>query len=295
MVVICLADCPQKVRGDLTKWLLEISTGVYCGHVSARVREELWKRICENIKNGRVTMVYSAPGEQHLDFKVHNSDWEPVDFDGLKLIMHPAPNKKDEEYKDDSEQTKRTVLSNVEIQRKSRNRRKRNVPEKDYCVIDIETTGLSFEKDEIIEIAALRVREHRIVDTFSILVKSTVRIPSTVTELTGITENMLDQDGKGLKESLKDFTQFVLNDILVGYNTNFDYAFLQTALDKCGLTRLQNLQFDVLALARKKLEDVENYKLATVAKYLEVEEDGQHRALVDCRKVYGVYNKLNEI
>ncbi len=48
MIVITLSDCPPKVRGDLSKWLIEINTGVYVGQVSARVREELWKRICEN-------------------------------------------------------------------------------------------------------------------------------------------------------------------------------------------------------------------------------------------------------
>ena len=57
MVVITLSDCPPKVRGDLSKWLIEINTGVYVGQVSMRVREELWKRICENLHTGRATMV----------------------------------------------------------------------------------------------------------------------------------------------------------------------------------------------------------------------------------------------
>ena len=58
MIVITLSDCPPKVRGDLSKWLIEINTGVYVGQVSARVREELWKRICENLHTGRATMVF---------------------------------------------------------------------------------------------------------------------------------------------------------------------------------------------------------------------------------------------
>ena len=54
MIVITLSDCPPKVRGDLSKWLIEINTGVYVGQVSARVREELWKRICENLHASNV-------------------------------------------------------------------------------------------------------------------------------------------------------------------------------------------------------------------------------------------------
>lgn len=72
MTVVVLTDCPPKLRGDLTKWLLEINTGVYVGNLSARVREELWTRICENLKTGRATMVFRASNEQKMDFRVHN-------------------------------------------------------------------------------------------------------------------------------------------------------------------------------------------------------------------------------
>ena len=86
MIVIMLSDCPPKVRGDISKWLCEINTGVFVGNVSSRVREEVWQRICENIKSGQATMVFSAPGEQKMDFRVHNTTWEPVDLDGLNYL-----------------------------------------------------------------------------------------------------------------------------------------------------------------------------------------------------------------
>ena len=91
MIVIMLSDCPPKVRGDLSKWLCEINTGVFVGNVSSRVREEVWQRICENIKSGQATMVFSAPGEQKMDFRVHNTTWEPVELDGIKLMRRPLP------------------------------------------------------------------------------------------------------------------------------------------------------------------------------------------------------------
>ena len=84
-----MTDCPPRLRGDLSKWLCEINTGVYVGQVNSRVRDALWKRICQNLKNGRATMVFSTDNEQRMDFCVHNATWEPVDFDGIKLMRRP--------------------------------------------------------------------------------------------------------------------------------------------------------------------------------------------------------------
>lgn len=89
MVVIVLTACPAGLRGDLTRWLLEISAGVFVGHISARVRDRLWERVKGQIKNGRAIMVYSARNEQHLAFKVHRADWDPVDCEGLELMKRP--------------------------------------------------------------------------------------------------------------------------------------------------------------------------------------------------------------
>ncbi len=83
MIVVSLTNCPPRLRGDLTKWLMEINAGVYVGNVSARVRDELWDRICENVRDGRATMVFSAMNEQGMDFRVHNTTWIPIDYDGL--------------------------------------------------------------------------------------------------------------------------------------------------------------------------------------------------------------------
>lgn len=86
-----MTDCPPRLRGDLSKWLCEINTGVYVGHVSSRVRDALWDRVCQNLKNGRATMVYTMNTEQRMDFRVHNTTWVPVDYDGIKLMKRPLP------------------------------------------------------------------------------------------------------------------------------------------------------------------------------------------------------------
>lgn len=90
MITIVLTACPVGLRGHLTKWLIEISAGVFVGNVSTRVRELLWQRVVELSKEGRALMVYSVPNEQSLSFRVHRHHWTPTDFEGLTLMMRPT-------------------------------------------------------------------------------------------------------------------------------------------------------------------------------------------------------------
>jgi len=90
MIVIVLSACPEGLRGDLSKWLLEISAGVFVGAVTARVRDLLWDRVVELAKDGRAIMVHTAIGEQRMAFRVHRNQWLPIDMDGVNLILRPA-------------------------------------------------------------------------------------------------------------------------------------------------------------------------------------------------------------
>lgn len=89
MVVVVLTACPAGLRGHLTRWLLEISAGVFVGKVSSRVRAELWARVCDMAKDGRALMVYQDDSEQGFRFQVHRHHWDVVDIDGLTLIRRP--------------------------------------------------------------------------------------------------------------------------------------------------------------------------------------------------------------
>lgn len=89
MTVIILTACPPGLRGHLTQWLLEISAGVYVGHISTRVRDRLWTRVIEMAGTGRALMVFQVRGEQRLSFLVHDHHWVPVDIDGLTLMRRP--------------------------------------------------------------------------------------------------------------------------------------------------------------------------------------------------------------
>ena len=88
MVTIVISCCPQSLRGDLTKWLLEVDIGVYVGRVTARVGEMLWCRIEDSIGGGHAVMIATARNEQHFVVKVHNSNMIPVDFEGITLMMN---------------------------------------------------------------------------------------------------------------------------------------------------------------------------------------------------------------
>lgn len=90
MVVMVLTACPAGLRGHLTRWLLEISPGVFVGAVSARVRDRLWLQVVELSKDGKAIMVHSTRGEQRLTFRVHRHEWEPVDLDGVWLMRRPS-------------------------------------------------------------------------------------------------------------------------------------------------------------------------------------------------------------
>lgn len=106
MVVLVLSACPPGLRGFLTRWMLEISAGVFVGTISKRVRERLWARTVEMVRTGRAILVFSAGNEQRLSFLVHGHHWEPVDIDGITLMLRRHAGRNEEE----SDATPRTTV-----------------------------------------------------------------------------------------------------------------------------------------------------------------------------------------
>lgn len=89
MTVIVLTNCPAGLRGFLTRWLVEISPGVFIGGPSARIRETLWTEVKQYAGNGRALLAYSTNNEQGFAFQTHDHKWHPVDHEGLTLIRRP--------------------------------------------------------------------------------------------------------------------------------------------------------------------------------------------------------------
>ena len=290
MIVVSLTNCPPRLRGDLTRWLAELNTGVYVGNVSARVRDELWQRICDHVHEGRATMVFSAQNEQGMDFRVHNTTWVPVDFDGIQLMLRPG------EVNADAYQPLplSRAAQMLKVQR-IRSAQQKKAQEQSYVVMDVETTGLRANQHEIIELAALRVVDHRPAETFSALIRIHQPIPAEVVQLTGIHDALLCAEGRPLEEVFPEFLAFVGASRVVCHNAAFDYAFLKAACCRCHLPEFRNPYADTLRIARRVMDSVPDYKLATLAACLGIEINAVHRALADCHLTFAVFEKLNEI
>ncbi len=294
MTVITLKKVPASLRGDLTKWMQEIATGVYVGNFSTRVRQYLWERICNSVGEGEATLSYASRNEIGYDFLTINADRSVVDSDGIPLVLVPLKEEPDEE-----ENVLRNGFSTASHIHHARNSSfaKRQVSDhslrqsKGYVVIDLETTGLHPERDKIIEIGA--VKWDGIKETFyNALVNIHETIPPVISGLTGITDDML-KEGIDIQSALQEFCDFIGNNILVGYNLSFDMDFLNTALHKCGMQGIGNDIIDVLKTVKREKLFQENYKLQTTLKSYGISGTVPHRALEDAKLIFQLSNKLN--
>ena len=85
--VVTLSKVPSSLRGDLTKWLQEVASGVYVGNLNTKVREKLWDRVKDNLKDGEATISYYYRNEIGYKFETINGDREVLDSEGLPLVL----------------------------------------------------------------------------------------------------------------------------------------------------------------------------------------------------------------
>lgn len=167
----------------------------------------------------------------------------------------------------------------------------------DYVVFDLETTGVSVYKDDIIEISAVKVKGGEIIDTFSTLVNPDRPIPYGATRVNGITDDMV-ADAPYLKDVLADFLEFIGDNVLVGHNIYcFDLNFIYDAALNLYGRYVENDYIDTLFMARKCLPKLGHHKLVDVAEHFNINTHGAHRALNDCimnQKCYEELGKLQE-
>ena len=161
-----------------------------------------------------------------------------------------------------------------------------------YTIIDIETTGLSLEYDEIIELSALKVRDNAIVDSFTSLVKPNCKVDNFITNLTGITNEMLENAPK-IRTILKDFVDFIGDDLVIGHNINFDINFIYDKNKNCYKRIFKNNYIDTLRIAKKAIK-LDRYRLIDIANYYQIGIEGTHRATKDCEITYQIFNNLKK-
>lgn len=164
----------------------------------------------------------------------------------------------------------------------------------DYVLVDIETTGLSPQRDDIIEIGAIKVKNNEVIDTYNTLINIGRNVPPYITKLTGITTDMIKSDGLETTEVLQSFMEFAGNNIIVGHNVNFDINFIYDKCERYLNKHLTNDFIDTMKIA-KRLVETPNYKLGTLADYFQVDYNGAHRGLKDVEITYEVYNKMKEL
>lgn len=159
----------------------------------------------------------------------------------------------------------------------------------DYILFDLETTGLDTDRDAIIEISALKVKDGNIIDEFSTLVNPGMHIPFEASCVNGIVDDMV-KDAPNTEEALKGFIAFIGNEVLVGQNIKrFDLKFIQRDAVRFFGKPVSNDYVDTLFLAQRYLPELESHSLESLADHYDISYDGAHRALADChinKKVY---------
>lgn len=159
-----------------------------------------------------------------------------------------------------------------------------------FICFDIETTGLSAARDKITEIGAVKVENGVITDTFSTFANPEMPIPQKITQLTGITDDMV-KDAPSQSEAVGAFLEFAGGNVLVAHNAPFDTSFIAKACEDMG-REYNYTSIDTVAISRAILTDIKNCKLDTVAKFLRLGDFNHHRATDDAEMLARIFINL---
>lgn len=158
--------------------------------------------------------------------------------------------------------------------------------EAEFCIVDIETNGSKIDKHQIIEIAGLKIKNGKIIDSFESLVKCS-QINEHITAITGISvKDTLD--APPLKDVLYKFKLFLGDAVFIAHDVKFDYKFISQSMQKIGLEPLLNRSLCSLALAERTVESY-RYALSYLNDTFRLNPDANHhRAMSDVMTTYGL-------
>ncbi len=163
----------------------------------------------------------------------------------------------------------------------------------DYTAVDIETTGLSPKYSAIIELGAVKVRGGRVRDEISLLINPGFSLPPGITDLTGITDDML-WTAPPLSDVLEYYLDFLGSDVLLGHNVHFDVNFLYDKALSLGLPPVSNDFVDTMRLSRRLYPQYAHHRLADLCERFGVVPDTAHRALADCCSALDCYEIMKQ-
>ncbi len=161
----------------------------------------------------------------------------------------------------------------------------------EFIVFDIETTGLSPKKERITEIGAVRLKNGEIKETFSTFVNPEKHIPEKITEITGITDDMV-ADAPSEEQAVRSFFDFCGdNAVVVAHNASFDTSFMKEAAERCGLPYTLT-HIDTLAISRGIFSQLSKHKLDSIAKFLKLGNFNHHRACDDAMMLARIFQVM---
>lgn len=159
-----------------------------------------------------------------------------------------------------------------------------------FIVFDVETTGLYCEKDKITEIGAVKIINGEVADYYSTFVNPKVPIPEKITELTGITDEMVSTTPI-IEEVLPSFLEFVGDGAIVAHNADFDMGFIRNSAKKMDI-QIKNSVIDTLELSRALLPELNKHKLNIICEHLGISLENHHRAVDDAKATAEMFIKF---
>lgn len=160
-----------------------------------------------------------------------------------------------------------------------------------FVAFDTEATGIDVKNENIIEIAAVKFNKNGIIEKFSTLVNPQKEISPFISELTGITNQMI-QNQPGIQNALEDFLIFIENSVLVAHNAQFDLRIVNEELNRLERAPLKNYAVDTLRFSRIFLPENESWKLSFLAEQFKIKTGTSHRAMEDSLECFELFKIL---
>ena len=170
--------------------------------------------------------------------------------------------------------------------------RKQPIDNTEYCVFDLETTGISHITEKITEVGIIKIKNGEVIDTFECFVNPEKPIPQKVVEVTHITDDMV-KDAETIDKVMPKILEFMGDSVLVAHNADFDIGFMKYNCEQLGL-KFEYTHIDTLRLAKAIFPEFTKYKLGIIADKLGIKVDVAHRALDDVKTLVAVFKEMIE-
>ena len=159
-----------------------------------------------------------------------------------------------------------------------------------YCILDLETTGISYITEKITEVGIVKIKDGKQIDSFECFVNPEKPIPQEVVEITHITDEMV-KDADTIDKVIPKIIDFIGDSVLVAHNADFDISYLKYNFEKYGY-KLENSYIDTLRLSKAVFPELKRFKLGLIAEHLGIVVEVAHRALDDVITLHKVFNEI---